>query len=168
MVHTLKGCPACDDLKKPNNFAQFKDLVLKNDPQAKIEIYEHPGWGKMIRQEEYPKIGFIRWAPTIMVTTSDNMTDKGDPTKVRILGGRYDASSKTIIKTDNSPSISKGLPVLIKEVLDSAKTTQIIPPSVESPPRVVQQKQAPVFPQEKESSQSHGKVKCRFTLVSYK
>lgn len=172
MVHTLKGCPACEDLQRPNNFAQFKDLVLQNDPQAKIVIFEHPAWGKMIRTEEYPNFGFIRWAPTIMITSQDNMSNKGDPKKVRILNGKYDAASNTISKVLPEVSISKGLPPLIKEVMAESKTlvkpTAIIPPISDVPPILPQPKQLPVPSVKSNPPENQGMKKCKFDLVSYK
>lgn len=172
MVHTLKGCPACDELKRPNNFAQFKDLVLKASPDAKIEIFEHPSWGTMTQQEKYPKFGIIRWAPTIMVTDEENMSSKGDPTKIRILNGKYNASAKTLEKITPEVAISKGLPPLIKEVLTEMKTiskpTAIIPPVDGTPPKVIQPSQVIPVPAEPNPTTVQGKVKCKFTLVSYR
>ncbi len=172
MVHTLRGCPACDDLKKPNNFAQFKDLVLSSAPGAKIEIFEHPGWGTMSRRDEYPNFGIIRWAPTIMVTTQDNMSSRGDPTKIRILNGKYNSSSKMLEKVTPEVSISKGLPFLIKEILadvkSASKPTTIVPPVDITPPRPSQPSQPVNTMAEPNPSGDKRKVNCKFSLVSYK
>lgn len=166
MVHTVKGCPACEELKKPSNFNDLKKLVLDTDPSAKIVIYEHPRWGVMERQNEYPKIGYITRAPTIMVTYSSNMSSNGDPSKVKVLNGRIDLKTGRIEKTEPPLSIQKGLVPLIKEVMELEKTspTPILPPVLEPTIRDLKKDYVPKM----NDSKSNVKVKCKFDLVSYK
>ena len=166
MIHTVKGCPACDNLKKPVNFTKFKDAILAVDPTAQIKIFEHPSWGTMVRKAEYPNFGGITWAPTLMVTTQDNMSSSGDPTKLKIYNGRYNPATKSLVKTESGKGTLEGVVSLVNEVLATQPAqmsqTSIIPPIDNSPPRI----SPPVLDEEAQRPKEKGKVKCKFVLVS--
>lgn len=164
IVHTVTGCGACNELKKPENFDKLKREVLKLDPKATIVIYEHSSWGIMKDQDKYPNLGNIIWAPTLMLTSSDNLRGNGDPTKVYISNGKYDAVNKKITKTSPQKSITVWIGETIPLILNDTSTA-IIPPITESPVRFEQPKPEPYT---NKNNPKHGQIKCKFNLVSYK
>ena len=173
MIHTVKGCSACNDLKSPANFTRLKNLVLQLDPKADIRIIEHDRWGVMEGQENYPNLGKIIFAPTLMLTSSYNFRGDGDPNKVFVYNAKYKPSTRSLERVSSQKSLEEWLkytiPLVLKQKPSSFAPSQIIPPVVEPKPNpVVNSSHPPPAVVQSNVANSETSVKCKFKLVSYK
>lgn len=106
-IHTKSGCAACKQLLTPKKYQEIVTNFEAIYSNLEVNVVNHPNWTSLNKTAQYPLFKKLDWAPMFTVTTMENSTRSGDPSKVLAFNAVWDPKTSSYTHTKNTVTIDE-------------------------------------------------------------